>query len=226
MLVAPPFAGKEIWRVPIGGEGVFPTQKTEFVFVYDQDVLTFGPESATSPMDVTLCTPAGNAILPCALNIKDGKDLAFKTSMTCSRGMGCQGISLSSVNLACSADRPSDKPPFQVSGEGAYFNIKDSVIVNCVTASDGGFIRTYDQALVSVKTSSFTGCSSGGKGGVLCARGAFLTVEDSVFRSSQSTSGGAIFASSLSVYPNPAVAFSGCSFCISGSCGVRRALIS
>jgi len=217
VLLALPFAGKEVWRVPIGGEGVFPTQKTEFMFVYDQDVLTFGPESATSPMDVTLCTPAGNVILPCALNIKGGEDLTFKTSITCSQGMGCQGISVSNVKLACSADRPSDKPVFQVSGDGAYFNMQDSVISNCVTASDGGFMRAYDQAIVSVKASTFTGCSSGGEGGVLCARGAFLTVEDSVFRSSQSTSGGAIFASSLSVYPNPAVAFSGCSLCASGS---------
>ena len=217
MLVAPPFAGKEIWRVPIGGETVFPTQKPEFVFVYDQDVLAFGPESATNPMDVTLCTPAGNAILPCALNIKDGEDLAFKTSITCSWEMGCQGVSISNVKLACSADRPSDKPAFQVSGDGAYLDIKDSVISDCVTAPDGGFMRAYDQAIVSVKASTFTGCSSGGKGGVLCARGAFLTVEDSVFRSSQSTSGGAIFASSLSVYPSPAVAFSGCSLCVAGS---------
>jgi len=207
-----------IWRVPIGAEDVFPTQMIEFLFVYDQDLLRFGPQSAPRPMDITLCSTDG---LPCALSVGDSQDLAFGSSITCSASVGCQHIHLSNVNLACSADRPSDKPPFQVSGDGAFFNIKNSVISNCVTASDGGFMRTYDRAIVSVKTSTFTGCSSGGKGGVLCARGAFLTVEDSVFRFSQSTAGGAIFASSLSVYPNPAVAFSGCFLCVSGSCVIR-----
>ena len=210
--------GNSMWRAPVGGEAIFPADMLEFAYLYDRDVLKFESGSSSSSMDITLCTPAGNALVPCTLSIIDSQVKNFASSIVCDGGMGCEGIYMSNVRIICSAGRPLDSPVMQVSS-GAYFIIKDSTVSSCVTNRDGGFLLAFDHAQVSVIRSKMENCLSGQNGGAICLRGAVLKVEDSLFHNTHSASrGGALFTGSLQVYPSSVSEFSGliksgCTFC-------------
>ena len=197
----------------MGGDVKFPSEMMEFAFTYTADSFKFDIAPAAHPMQLSLCTPAGSPVLPCALDFSNTQNTAFASSIACSASTGCKGVSLSNIQLGCSAERPAQNPAVQVSGSGVYFTVEDSTISGCHSLTDGGFVRAYDQARVSVKRSTIQNCRSGMKGGAICARGSVVTIEDSHFLNDESSSaGGAFFTSSHSVYPASETRFSGLMF--------------
>ena len=128
--------------------------------------------------------------------------------LACDGRQGCEEITLDDVELVCDENEPKPDPTFEVSG-GASFSVLDSVITGCSSSSSGGFVRAFDNSLVTIEASTIHASQSSEGGGAIALYGSTLNIFSSLFSHCRSLgSGGAIWADIFSALPSPAISSS------------------
>ena len=150
---------------------------------------------AVLDFEIKLCV----GIFPCSVDINGNRSgHIISTDMgkiSCLDPNGCHKIVLDSISVDCTQFRVSDSF-FQI--QGSILSILNSSFSGCKSSTDGGIVRSYDHAKVSIRSSTFNSAYSSGFGGAIVAYGTHINISDSAFVNCTSDSGGgAIWASSF-----------------------------
>ena len=82
--------------------------------------------------------------------------------------------------------------------QGSTLEISNSSINDCQSNADGGFIQSYDNAVVTVDSCNFSNLHSNGLGGAIASLGSNLSISHSSFSNCSSNGGGgAVWSSEL-----------------------------
>ena len=138
-----------------------PGGLSSFTRIYDGDTIngatTSDLHSAIQPdWEVHLCS---QAYLPCSLNI-EGTIRRQTEKIVCHADDGCTGITVWNATLRCNKNTRASTGPLQISGPGAVLRIVSSTFIDCASLDDGGTIRAWDGAYVTVSESIFQNSSS------------------------------------------------------------------
>ena len=176
--------------------------------IYDYDVVLLNEGVADWDWQVNLCS---ETFLPCSLTVV-GDSVAsgsirrhLDSRITCEASSGCTAVSLKHVTMACNDNDISASAVLQLSGDGAEALIMNSTFVNCSSAEDGGSVRVFGGAFLTVTGSSFVSSLSLGKGGAVAVVGATAYIADCSFKDSRALNGlgGAVHVQGWVWYPAP-----------------------
>lgn len=139
-----------------------PGGLSAFTRIYDGDLI-----KGTTKTDLTSANVSGwsevhlcsQAFLPCFLSI-EGTIHRHSESIVCHADDGCTQITVINATLKCSKNTRTSTGPLQISGTGAVLRIVSSTFSDCVSLDDGGSIRAWDGANVTISESSFENSSS------------------------------------------------------------------
>ena len=149
---------------------------------------------------IVLCT----AYYPCSLLLKGQGALwtlsrVGNGSISCLTGNGCTDVSLQSITLLCEEQASSTST---IENEGALLNIRETTFSSCSSLSDGGVVRCYGTgSALNIRSSVFYESRSAGSGGAISAVGCSVTITNSTFQDCFSMlGGGAISANQFQCY--------------------------
>lgn len=143
-----------VWPLPGG--------LSSFTRMHDGDLIkgttaTDLPSANQSDWEVVqLCS---QPFLPCFLNM-EGTIHRHMERIVCRADAGCTGITVKNAILKCNKNTRAPTGPLQISGAGAVLRIMSSTFLDCVSLDDGGSIRAWDGADVTISESTFANSSS------------------------------------------------------------------
>ncbi len=197
----------------------WPTQSNahDFIHVYDWDQFELDESSYHRiSTNLDLCT----ALFPCSISISGrgggGTMHVESGSISCLANNGCKSVSLNSLNFECNSRTTNSLITIQRS----TLTVFNSTFSHCSSSTDGGVVRSFNKAVVSISQSSFRNTTSGGYGGAISAVGSDLFISLSQFLNCTSArGGGAVWATLYVVYSQDTIgsnlkidssAFEGC----------------
>ena len=183
-----------------------------FIDIYDWDRLIVSPSKPSIlKHSIVLCV----GYFPCKLTVLSASyitqsqssynsslepfdraklNMVGNGSISCLDTAGCKGLILQSLLVQCNElGAGAGVSPLQIGGI-VRATIKDTSCVGCTSSSDGGSIRAYGGAFVTVNHSFFLHSYSSGVGGAICAIGANVHIVGSKFSNCTSLLGGGAVA--------------------------------
>jgi hypothetical protein len=201
---------RDLFKVPLPlDDAHIPARRSEFLQIYDEDTL-IGRDTPAKSFNstvltgkISLCYPSASPVYPCTMRMK-GSASGWRVMLACDGKKGCEHITLDTIDLVCDEKTVKDHPTFEVSG-GASISVSDSYISGCSSKASGGFIRAFDNAVVTINSSTIHASESAESGGALAVYGSTLNVSSSFFSECRSLggSGGTIWADVFNSLPLP-----------------------
>ena len=141
-----------------------PGGLSSFTRIYDEDTIKGTTNSdmlsgIQADWGIEVIHLCSQSFMPCFLNIM-GTIRRDTMKIVCHADDGCTGITVWNATLRCNKNTRASTGPLQISGPGAVLRIVSSTFIDCASLDDGGTIRAWDGAYVTVSESIFQNSSS------------------------------------------------------------------